>query len=135
MKPDFITHDPLLCCSLSLLPTIPCFAAVWLSYPQSPAGLEFGSIAPNFFQTQNLSPLLPLQAWKPHYPQCLEAQVWPQRWGARVSRASFSPAEEGPAIERWVALLSQVLACLGQAPSPASRLGPGSSTPGGPGEG
>lgn len=46
---------------LMLLPMIPCTVAVWLCYPQS-------SAAHHSLQTQNLSALTPLQAWKPHYP-------------------------------------------------------------------
>lgn len=54
LKPDW-SLDPLpvillWAWALTLLPTIPCTVAVWLCYPQSPAGLEFGSIAHNFFQ-------------------------------------------------------------------------------------
>lgn len=60
---------------LTLLPTIRCTVAVWLCYPQSSAALELGSVAHHSLQTQNLSALAPLQAWKPHYPQFPEPQV------------------------------------------------------------
>lgn len=72
---DFITHNPLLCSSLALLPTIPYC-------------LEFGSTAPNFFQTQNLSPLLPLQAWNRITHNAWRPSLTTEV-GAQVSRAPF----------------------------------------------
>lgn len=84
---------------LTLLPMIPHTVAVWLCYPQSSAALELGSVAQHSLQTQNLSALAPLQAWKPHYPVS-GAPGLTTGVGAWVSGAPHFPCGlVGPVIE------------------------------------
>lgn len=120
---DVITHNPLYCCSLALLPTILCCPGAWLCCPSFPSDSK--SVSRGI--PADLETTLPTVSGAPG----LTTGV-----GARVSGAPLFPCGlMGPVIEGWVVLTFHVPTWRRSGTFSGLLTGPRQLHPGGPGEG